>query len=171
MATIAGLCGRNLARLAEDLPMTNVFSKYIGTPYQPYIRAAIPPGATLAPVSKIEPAKCGKVPGIWLPEGWIGLPREFQGLVTKPSNLAAWDKWPTESVALRTGEAFVGVDLDTEHATLANAISAAAERILGPAPVRGRPGSARCLLVYRCTAGADAIARRTLAWHMAGEDP
>lgn len=151
--------------------MSNVFSKYIGTPYQPYIRPAIPPGATLAPKSKIDPAKCGKVPGLWIDEAWIGIPGIFQDKMTSAGSLAGWDAWPTENVALRTGEVFVGVDLDTEHTALADLICAAAERFLGRAPVRGRPGSARCLLVYRLVEGAEPIARHTVAWRLDDEDP
>lgn len=59
---------------AEDIPMTGVFSKYLGTPYQPYIRPAIPPDGILAPNSKVEPDKRGKVPGLWFGKDWIGLP-------------------------------------------------------------------------------------------------
>src|SRR5258708_5228546 len=114
--------------------MTNTFSKYLGTPYQPHIRPAIPPGATLAPNSRVEPDKRGKVPGLWSGKDWIGLPRIFQDKAASPSSLAGWDQWPTENVALRTGEKFNGVDIDTEHGGLAAAIRAAGERILGLAP-------------------------------------
>jgi hypothetical protein len=151
--------------------MTGVFSKYIGTPYQPHIRPAIPPGATLAPNCKVEPEKRGKVPGLWSGKDWIGLPGVFQDKAASSSSLAGWDKWPTENVALRTGDKFNGVDIDTEDGGLAAALRATAERILGPAPVRGRPGSARCLLAYRLAEGAEPIRKRTLAWRMPGEDP
>lgn len=98
-------------------------------------------------------------------------PRVFQDKAASLSSLAGWDTWPTENVALRTGEKFNGVDIDTEDAGLAEAIRAAAERILGPAPIRWRPASARCLLAYRLTDGAEPIRRRTLAWRLPGEDP
>ncbi|HZK91397.1 MAG TPA: bifunctional DNA primase/polymerase, partial [Stellaceae bacterium] len=149
--------------------MTGVFSRYIGTPYQPYIRAGIPPDGVLVAGSKIEPEKRGKVPGLWGGNGWVGLPRELQDRLTTPSALTGWDDWPTENVALRGGH-FLGIDIDTDDAMLAEAIAAAAERLLGPAPVRGRPGSAHCLLVYRLAAGAEPVRRRTLAWRLPGED-
>ena len=150
--------------------MTAVFSKYLGTPYQPHIRPAIPPGAPLAPKSKIEPEKLGKVPGLWSGKDWIGLPGIFQDMAASHSSLVGWDTWPTENVALRTGDKFNGVDIDTEDGGLAEAIRAAAERILGAAPVRGRAGSARCLMVYRLAEGAQPLRRQTLAWRLAGDD-
>jgi hypothetical protein len=150
--------------------MTKTFSKYLGTPYQPYIRPGIPPDGILAPGSKIEPEKRGKVPGLWFGKDWIGLPREFQDKAASSSSLTGWDGWPTESVALRCGQ-FIGVDIDTDDPALAGAIRAAAERILGLAPVRGRPGSAHCLLVYRLAEGTAPRGKQTLAWRLLGEDP
>jgi hypothetical protein len=151
--------------------MSNTFSKYLGTPYQPYIRPVIPPGATLAPNSRIEPEKRGKVPGLWSGQDWIGIPGFLHDKAASSSSLTGWDTWLTENVALRTGEMFNGVDIDTEHAAMAEALRAAAERILAPAPVRGRSDSVRCLLAYRRAEGAEPLRRRTLAWRMPGEDP
>ena len=149
--------------------MSGVFSRYIGTPYQPYIRAGIPPDGVLVAGSKIAPEKRGKVPGLLGGNGWAGLPKELQDRLTTPAGLTGWDDWPTENVALRGGQ-FIGIDIDTEDAAVAEAIAAAAERLLGPAPVRGRPGSAHCLLVYRLAAGAEPVRKQTLAWRLAGED-
>jgi Family of unknown function (DUF5906) len=46
------------------------------------------------------------------------------------------------------GDHFPGLDIDVEDRALADAIQALAFRILGPAPVRGRTGSVRRLLMY-----------------------
>src|SRR5271156_4956388 len=107
-ATHAGARGSDRARPAEDFPMTKIFSKYLSTPYQPYIRPATPPDGPLAPNSRIEREKRGKVPGLWSGKDWIGLPGFLQDKSASSSSLAGWDTWPTESVALRTGVKFNG---------------------------------------------------------------
>jgi hypothetical protein len=93
--------------------MTDTFSKYIGTPFESDIRPGIPPRATLSPDSKIDPEKCGKIPGLLGSNGWVGLHKSQQNHPAHPQLLKRWDSWGTESVVLRGGN-FIGIDLDTE---------------------------------------------------------
>ena len=148
--------------------MTGTFSKYIGTPFEPDLRPGIPPGAKLSPHSQIDPNKCGKIPGIRHANGhWIGLYKEAQDIAATPDALGNWDRWETENVVLRGGN-FIGIDIDTEDAVLAEELCRLAERQLGAAPVRGRPGSCRCLLIYQGAAAA-AIRKQNIIWRMPGE--
>ena len=148
--------------------MTGTFSKYIGTPFEPDLRPGIPPGAKLSPHSQIDPNKCGKIPGIRHANGhWIGLYKEAQDIAATPDALGDWDRWETENVVLRGGN-FIGIDIDTEDAVLAEELCRLAERQLGAAPVRGRPGSCRCLLIYQGAAAA-AIRKQNIIWRMPGE--
>lgn len=147
------------------------FSKYIGTAFEGELRPGIPPGAKLSSGSKIDPQKLGKVPGIRGAEGrWIGLPRAMQDVQPPPNALKAWDLWGTENVVLRGGN-FIGVDIDTDSASLAENFRRLAEEHLGAAPVRGRPGSCHCLLVYRHATDTAPILKQTIAWRMPGEAP
>jgi Family of unknown function (DUF5906)/Primase C terminal 2 (PriCT-2) len=166
-----GLEQSSAAQIAAAGPaMSEPFSKYINTPFERDIRPGIPPGAQLSPKSKINPEKCGKIPGLLLPEGWIGLPKALQNQPATPSGLKAWDRWGTNNVALRGGD-FIGIDIDTDDQALADEIRATADRCLGPAPVRGRPSSSHCLLVYMRAEGAEPIVKHTISWRMPGDDP
>jgi hypothetical protein len=149
--------------------MSGTFSKYIGTPFEPDLRPGIPPGAKLSPRSDIEPAKVGKIPGIRKPDGhWIGLYKELQDIPGSPASLTEWDRWETENVVLRGGN-FIGIDIDSDDAALAEELCQLAEQRLGAAPVRGRPGSCRCLLIYHHAADTAAIGKQNIIWRMPNE--
>jgi hypothetical protein len=153
-----------------ETDMTGTFTKYIGTGFEPHIKPAIPPKAKLAPGSKIDPVKCGKIPGVWEPKGWEGMYKELLIAPSKPNNLKTFDGWPTKNVVLRGG-AFVGIDIDTDHRALAETLRRLAVQYLGAAPVRGRSGSCHSLLVYRLSDGADPVNKQTLSWRMSDDDP
>jgi hypothetical protein len=150
--------------------MTETFSKYIGTPFEKDVRPGIPPGAKLSPRSGVDPEKCGKIPGLLTSEGWVGLHKSLQNTPASPGGLKAWDGWGTQNGVLRGGN-FIGIDIDTDEGALAEALRAHTEEHLGRAPVRGRPGSCHCLLVYRRAPDTPPIRKQTIAWRMPGEDP
>jgi hypothetical protein len=150
--------------------MTETFSKFIGTPFEKDIRPGIPPGAQLSPDSEVEPGKCGKIPGFLGPKGWAGLHKSQQNHPVHPALLERWDGWETANVVLRGGN-FIRIDIDTDEEALAETIRAHTEEHLGRAPVRGRPGSCHCLLVYRHAPDTPPIRKQTIAWRMPGDDP
>jgi len=110
----------------------------------------IPPDAQLSAQSKVK--RGGKTPGLMKPDGtWTGFPG-WSKHATTAADLSTWAAWPGVGVGMNCRRVR-GVDIDVTDPTLAEAIEAAALRILGPAPRRvGAPP--KRLLVYRCeTAG------------------
>lgn len=105
----------------------------------------IPPGATLAPSSKIAPSSIGKIPGKRLPNGlWVGINwRETKATIEDVREWAVWGS----NVGLRS-DSYPGVDIDCADVALAQIIEDAALSQLGPAPIRiGNPP--KRLLPYR----------------------
>jgi hypothetical protein len=63
---------------------------------------------------------------------------------------------PVSAIAVNTGilcDGLRAVDLDIEDAQVAAELCCRAARAFGPAPIRRRPNSARCLLLYRARSG------------------
>ena len=105
----------------------------------------IPPGAILAPSSKIAPSAIGKIPGQRLENGlWVGMNwRKYD------ATIEAVKKWQRDgaNTGLRA-DAFPAIDIDCADPTLAKIIEDAVTAELGPAPVRiGNPP--KRLLPYR----------------------
>ncbi len=107
----------------------------------------IPPGASLAPTSKIPPGSAGKIPGkrtannLWVGMNW----REIKATI---DDVRLWHNWGA-NVGLRS-DRFPGVDIDCADESLAQIVEDAATSCLGPAPVRiGNPP--KRLLPYRTT--------------------
>lgn len=105
----------------------------------------IPPGAALAPTSKIAPASLGKTPGRRLDNGlWVGV--NWRALQATAEDVKLWGQWGA-NVGLRS-DRFPGVDIDCADEGLAVMIEQAALAQLGAAPVRiGNPP--KRLLPYR----------------------
>lgn len=105
----------------------------------------IPPGAVLAPSSKIAPNQIGKIPGRRLDNGlWAGF--DWRKLKASIDDVRTWHRWGA-NVGLRADQ-FPGVDIDCADPSLAEIIERAALEHLGPAPVRvGNPP--KRLLPYR----------------------
>lgn len=105
----------------------------------------IPPGATLAPTSKIVPSQLGKIPGRRTENGlWVGVNwREIHATI---EDVRTWQQWGS-NLGLRT-DRFPGIDIDCADETLAKIIQDATLAELGPAPIRiGNPP--KRLLPYR----------------------
>jgi len=94
----------------------------------------IPPGASLAPTSKISPDSIGKIPGFRLSSGlWRGGNwREWPAAT--PDTIRTWLSWGA-NIGLRT-DRFPCVDIDVADPTLADIVEQAALAKLGPAPIR-----------------------------------
>ena len=107
--------------------------------------SVIPPGATLAPSSKIPWQHLGKVPGRRLPSGlWAGYDwRKSEPCIDDVRGWAAHGA----NVGVR-GDRFPAVDIDCPDAALAEIIERVAREMLGPAPVRTGKAPKR-LLMYR----------------------
>jgi putative DNA primase/helicase len=105
----------------------------------------IPPGAPLAPTSKISVASLGKTPGRRLDNGlWVGL--NWRALQATAEDVKLWGQWGA-NVGLKAAR-FPGVDIDCADEGLAVMIEQAAFAQLGQAPVRiGNPP--KRLLPYR----------------------
>lgn len=105
----------------------------------------IPPGASLAPTSKIPPGSVGKIPGKRTANGlWVGM--NWRETKATSDDIRTWASWGA-NVGLRS-DAFPGVDIDCADEGLAQIVEDAALSQLGPAPVRvGNPP--KRLLPYR----------------------
>ncbi len=105
----------------------------------------IPPGASLAPTSKIPPGSIGKIPGKRLDNGlWTGI--NWRTWKASQQDVRTWCRWGA-NIGLRS-DRFPGVDIDCADAGLAQIVQDAAIAQLGPAPVRvGNPP--KRLLPYR----------------------
>jgi P4 family phage/plasmid primase-like protien len=105
----------------------------------------IPPGAALAPTSRVAPSSIGKIPGRRLENGlWVsGAWREW---TCDLADVREWARWGA-NVGLRA-DRFPGVDIDCKDEQLAQVIEDVAKAELGNAPVRvGNPP--KRLLMYR----------------------
>ena len=107
--------------------------------------SVIPPGASLAPNSKISPSSRGKVPGRKKADGdWTGFP--WQHHSTTLEDVRQWQA-DGANIGLRA-EHFPGLDIDSLDEHIAEEVEKYALTILGPAPRRvGR--DPKRLLVYR----------------------
>jgi hypothetical protein len=137
--------------------MTSPFEKYLGTPLAPELLAIIPPDAPLSLGSTVESKHRGKVPGSYsTAKGtWAGRRDWLEGFATE-AMIGEWSKYPDANIGIRT-KYFPGIDFDIELASLVRDLLPLAETHLGPAPVRGRDGSPRVMLLYRLADGAEPI--------------
>jgi putative DNA primase/helicase len=104
----------------------------------------IPPGATIAPSSKITPESVGKIPGLRMANDlWVGF--DWRKMSATPDDVRQWVRW-NANVGVRT-DRFPCIDIDCADAKLAAQIEGIARRKLGPAPAR--VGNApKCALAY-----------------------
>jgi putative DNA primase/helicase len=130
----------------------------------------LPPTATLSPHTNVDKGDRGKVPGLYnkTANDWRGF-KGWTKKTTSDEQIAKWGTWPGVGVGLRAART-PGVDIDSNYEALVTAIEHACRHELGPAPVRGREGSARRLLVYRLANGCAAITKQRIAWTMPGSD-
>ncbi len=107
--------------------------------------AVIPPGAPLAPTSKIPPSSLGKVPGRKVSD------QHWAGFAWRTHNTTLDDiqQWESDgaNIGLRAGR-FPGLDIDSLDEAIATKVEELALRLLGYAPTRvGKPP--KRLLMYR----------------------
>ncbi len=118
--------------------------------------SVIPPGAELAPGSRMQTSSLGKAPGWRLESGkWAGYSWRTHNATRDDIN-----KWVSSgaSFGLRA-DRFPGLDIDVLDVALANEVEALAKEVLGPAPARyGR--KPKRLLVY--ATAAEPISRMRL---------
>ena len=121
------------------------------SPFLPELVGAIPPGAKIAPSSKVTEG--GKTPGHKGVDGWYGLggkwSDEFRMTLKKAKRMGL--DGATVGVQARI---FMGGDIDINDAVLAANIQELAFEHLGVTCVRTRDGSERRLLMYRLPDGA-----------------
>lgn len=108
--------------------------------------AVIPPGAELAPNTRIKPKSRGKVPGLRRLDGkWYGY-NFSEADVPTLRTIREWSAWRANTGLW--AKTYPGLDIDIDNEERANEVANAALRTLGPAPVR-RSTQGRRLLVYR----------------------
>ena len=108
----------------------------------------IPPGAQLAPTSKVSSNLIGKIPGLRKENGlWTGN-KHWRTTEATLQDVRTWQRWGA-SIGLKA-DRFPGLDIDTSDADLAGIVESAALARLGPAPVRTGNYPKR-LLPYRST--------------------
>ncbi len=105
----------------------------------------IPPGAPLAPGSRLPRSELGKIPGIRLPNGvWRGYP--WLDHIATDRDIHQWAQ-DGASVGM-LGAYYPGLDIDVLNEWLAQLVEQIAVEVLGPAPRRvGR--APKRLLMYR----------------------
>ncbi len=105
----------------------------------------IPPGAALAPSSKITQESIGKIPGRRLDNGlWVGY--DWRKGIATLEDVRRWARWGA-NVGLRT-DVFPCVDIDCADPRLAETIEGVALATLGAAPIRTGNAPKR-VLAYR----------------------
>jgi Family of unknown function (DUF5906)/Bifunctional DNA primase/polymerase, N-terminal len=107
------------------------------------------PGSKVWSKSKVDPSQVGKIPMLYRAgeDAWQG----YVGWTTRRhtvQQLRVMDGWPGVGIGLHMMRT-VAADIDTGDPRLAAATVEAVRRHCGPAPMRGRDGSPRCLLLYR----------------------
>jgi putative DNA primase/helicase len=118
----------------------------------------IPPGATIAPSSKISPESVGKIPGLRMANGmWCGF--DWRKMTANIDDVRQWVRW-NANVGVRTDH-FPCVDIDCADPKLADAIEKIAHRTLGAAPVRIGNAPKRAL-AYRLNPNAKPFGRLRL---------
>lgn len=125
----------------------------------------IPPDAPLKEGSTVKPETRGKVPGVRNDDGtWSGLGGKWSAPSFAPTvkDVHRWYTWKA-GIGMQ-GRVFPAIDVDVNDPVLADAIEKLAFDILGPAPTRGRDGSARRLLMYRLKDGETPFKKRRVAW-------
>lgn len=124
--------------------------------------SVIPPGAPLAPSSRIVPAMVGKVPGVRSEQGtWHGY--DWQRAQHTLDEVRAWNRQGA-NVGMRAS-LFPAIDIDCKNEALAKAMQAQVDAMLGHPPVRiGEPP--KRLLVCR----TDTPFGRLRLWVERGEE-
>ncbi|MDE2096282.1 MAG: hypothetical protein KGL39_03485 [Patescibacteria group bacterium] len=129
------------------------FSDWKGTAFEPYLLPIIPAGSKINhAISKLSDDKVGKLPGKWVDNnGWVGFPKWQEHRATG-KELDWWERWyfdqPCATIGMRTGD-YLFVDIDVTDAEVAEKIQAAMLVMLGPAPIRTRPNSAKRGMLYQ----------------------
>jgi len=112
--------------------------------YRPLV-CVVPPGAPLSSSTRLDPNSLGKVPGKRGAGGWHGY--DFVRVPEpSPDECALWDTWGANVGIL--GREYPGLDIDSGHPALTEAVLQLALEELGQAPVRLSAGHRR-LLMYR----------------------
>ncbi len=108
----------------------------------------IPYGGKLSALSGVSPFDCAKVPGRFnRNKEWTGVPDWTTTEITL-NEINRWSEWPTPNICLRTAD-YPAWDFDANSQKLADAFCEFCQQELGIAPIRGRDGSPRCLLVFK----------------------
>lgn len=107
--------------------------------------SVIPPNASLAPSSRIQPSQLGKTPGLRLANGtWVGY--KWLNNETTRVEVEQWER-DGANVGILAAD-FPGVDIDSLDPTIASQVAMIARRTLGDAPCRTGKAPKR-LLMYR----------------------
>jgi putative DNA primase/helicase len=118
----------------------------------------IPPGATMAPSSKITQESVGKIPGRRLENGmWVGY--NWHEGTADLRTVRSWMLWGA-NIGLRT-DVYPCIDIDCADAALALTIEQTALATLGPAPIRTGNAPKRAL-AYRLGEGGQPFGRLRL---------
>lgn len=146
------------------------FKRYGTAGFSGEILPILPPDAKLSENSSVALEMRGKVPGSF-DHGtgfWSGL-AGWNTRVFETERLTQWSRWPLANIGLRAA-LYPGLDFDCSEMIVVDFAIDAAFRHFGPAPVRGRPGSSRCLLVYRLKAGEIAPRKIRIAFRLPGDE-
>ncbi len=145
------------------------FQKYYDAGFGGEVLPVLPPDAPLSTASTVSEGMRGKVPGSFNTRTgrWSGI-WDWAALVFGPDRPPIWGVWPGASVGMRASK-YPGADLDCSEMLVVDfAIDHIFEK-LGPAPIRGRAGSSRCLLIYRLADGETPPRKIRIAFHLPGD--
>src|SRR5580704_15161348 len=118
------------------------FEALKGTPFWRYVLPIMPAGVKIHPKSELTPEHCGKNPGKWRREGWIGFAKWQEHDSEHDGSTVYWPGWyraegKPETIGLRTGD-YVALDLDVTDKDLVDLALGFASIHLGLAPRRFR---------------------------------
>src|SRR6266436_2784840 len=121
--------------------------------------SVIPPGAPLAPGSRMQASSLGKAPGVKRGDVWSGY--AWRTHAATEADVQQWFK-DGASFGLRA-DRFPGLDIDVMDEELANGIERLALEVLGPAPERyGRRPKRLLMYQFGRTGDAESISRMRL---------
>lgn len=149
----------------------SIFERLSTAGFRADLLPIIPVGATLSEHTTVAEASVGKVPGLpYGSGGWGGFPG-WQTHIASPDDIATWSRYEKDhgAGAGLQSRNWPAVDIDVLDEGISARIAAAADMILGPAPVRtGRPP--KRLLPYALAVGSDPARKTRVVFTLPGDE-
>lgn len=157
----------------EGSSPTPDFQKYVAAGYGAELLPIAPPNAVASVTSSAMKKGAGKLPAVFYADRgaageWTGYPN-WSEIKVDAELITYWSTWPTRNIGLRT-KFFPAIDIDVADEWMATMIADACRKRIGDAPVRGRQGSSRRLMVYRTPDGIKPLRKARIEFTLPTSD-